>query len=178
MQLGFIELFAGQVERGEKRQSLRDPRADGRDPKPGDTLHLYAGQYAPGKRRKLGESICTSTDLCLIFGAGVVIAPPTLTGITRAGDLFTTVGALPWLHACEPPLVQYLENKAGVPIDFGLVALIPKHADDAHHFARADGFTDFPEMCQWIEHNGGGIPFRGLCVRWGELTFAADEPAG
>ena len=41
--LNFQKRFAPLVESGEKRQTIRKYRKDGRDAKPGDTLFLYTG---------------------------------------------------------------------------------------------------------------------------------------
>lgn len=32
-------------------------------------------------------------------------------------------------------------------------------------FAKADGFSDWPAMCDWFEKTHG-LPFRGLLIRW------------
>ncbi len=56
--LGFQKRFAPLVESGEKRQTIRAYRKDGRDPKVGDRLYLYTGGYNES-RRKMGESVAT-----------------------------------------------------------------------------------------------------------------------
>jgi hypothetical protein len=56
--LNFQARFASAVESGEKRQTIRKRRKDGRDPKPGDTLYLYTGMRTKACR-KLGEAVCT-----------------------------------------------------------------------------------------------------------------------
>lgn len=55
----FQAQFADAVESGEKRQTIRKLRKDGRDPKVGDTLYLYTGMRTKACR-KLGEAVCTS----------------------------------------------------------------------------------------------------------------------
>lgn len=57
--LGFKKRFAPAVESGDKRQTIRERRKDGRDPKPGDTLHMYVG-LRTNKCRKLRVAICTN----------------------------------------------------------------------------------------------------------------------
>jgi len=57
--LNFQARFAAAVASGDKRQTIRAYRKDGRDPKPGDTLHLYAGMRTKACR-KLGEVRCKS----------------------------------------------------------------------------------------------------------------------
>lgn len=63
--LNFQSQFAEAVERGEKRQTIRAPRKDGRDPKPGETLHLYTGMRTKACR-KLCERRCTSVTPVVI----------------------------------------------------------------------------------------------------------------
>jgi hypothetical protein len=57
--LGFKKQFAPAVESGDKRQTMRARRKDGRDPKPGDTLYLYTALRTK-QARKLGEHVCTA----------------------------------------------------------------------------------------------------------------------
>ena len=59
--LNFQARFAPIVESGEKRQTIRAYRKDGRDPKVGDTLYLYTGQRTK-RCRKLGEARCRSVQ--------------------------------------------------------------------------------------------------------------------
>lgn len=63
--LGFQKQFADKVESGEKRQTIRAYRKDGRDPKVGDTLYLYTGLRTKGSR-KLGEATCTHSYFALV----------------------------------------------------------------------------------------------------------------
>lgn len=55
--LNFQSQFAQAVESGDKRQTIRAPRKDGRDPEPGDLLHLYTGMRTKACR-KIGERRC------------------------------------------------------------------------------------------------------------------------
>ncbi len=57
--LNFKREFAAAVESGNKRQTIRAYRKDGRDPKRGNTLYLYTGMRTKACR-KLGEARCTS----------------------------------------------------------------------------------------------------------------------
>lgn len=57
--LNFQKRFAPLVESGEKRQTIRARRKDGRDPKRGDILYLYTGMRTK-QCRKLGEVRCKS----------------------------------------------------------------------------------------------------------------------
>ncbi len=70
--LNFQARFADSVESGEKRQTIRRLRKDGRDPQVGDTLYLYTGMRTKACR-KLGEVICERVLDVEIFGGGVVI---------------------------------------------------------------------------------------------------------
>jgi len=66
--LNFKKEFAEMVKSGEKRQTIRKFRKDGRDPKAGQTLYLYTGQRTI-KCKKLGEAICTeTTDIIIDYG--------------------------------------------------------------------------------------------------------------
>lgn len=55
--LNFKAQFADDVEEGRKRRTIRAPRKDGRDPKPGDRLQLYTGMRQSGCR-KLRDAEC------------------------------------------------------------------------------------------------------------------------
>ena len=55
-----------------KRQTIRKLRADGRDPKAGDVLHLYTGQRTK-KCRKLGTVRCGGTCAIAIMSTGHII---------------------------------------------------------------------------------------------------------
>ena len=59
--LNFQARFAAAVERGDKRQTIRKRRKDGRDPKSGDTLYLYTGMRTKACR-KLGEVKCRTVQ--------------------------------------------------------------------------------------------------------------------
>jgi len=66
-QLGFQNQFAPLVESGEKRQTIRAYRKDGRDPKVGDRLYLYTGMRTK-QCRKLGEAVVTQTLAIELYG--------------------------------------------------------------------------------------------------------------
>ena len=59
--LNFKKQFAHLVESGEKRQTIRACRKDGRDPKTGDKLFLYTGMRTKDCR-KLKEVVCKSVE--------------------------------------------------------------------------------------------------------------------
>lgn len=63
--LNFQKQFAEAVESGNKCQTIRAYRKDGRDPKVGDTLYLYYGMRTT-QCRKLGEAECSDVRGILI----------------------------------------------------------------------------------------------------------------
>ncbi len=65
--INFQKQFAAAVESGQKRQTIRARRMDGRNPKPCDTLYLYTGMRTKGCR-KLAEVECISVDLFQLEG--------------------------------------------------------------------------------------------------------------
>ena len=73
--LNFQAQFAGLVERGEKTQTIRAYRKDGRDPKPGQTLYLYTGQRTK-QCRKMGEAVCKSVEVINFDERGNVTVGP------------------------------------------------------------------------------------------------------
>lgn len=70
--LNFQARFAPLVEAGEKTQTIRARRKDGRDPKPGDRLYLYTGMRTKSCR-KLATAECTSVKPIKVFRLGAVI---------------------------------------------------------------------------------------------------------
>lgn len=118
--LGFQERFADAVASGEKRQTIRAFRKDGRDPKRGDTLHLWTGLRRPGAR-KLGEVTCTAVLKITICADREVICP--------SGGFHATYGPYPECNRAfaradgfrsYPELVDWFEATHGLPFS-GLV---------------------------------------------------------
>lgn len=70
--LNFKPEFADDVEFGHKRRSIRAPRKDGRDPKPGDVLQLYTGMRQKGCRL-LGKALCLRVRPVEIDYSGVTL---------------------------------------------------------------------------------------------------------
>lgn len=70
--LNFKAQFADDVEHRRKTRSIRAPRKDGRDPKPGDRLQFYTGMRTRACR-KIGEADCVRvrpiqiTDKCIML---------------------------------------------------------------------------------------------------------------
>ena len=100
--LGFQKQFAPLVESGEKRQTIRAYRKDGRDPKPGQTLYLYTGLRTP-LARKLGEARCSSTQPIEIYSDGAVWARDgtdheTIRSLAKADGFAGTREMLDWFE--------------------------------------------------------------------------------
>lgn len=70
--LNFKKQFAPLVATGEKKQTIRACRKDGRNPKSGQTLYLYTGMRTKGCR-KIMEAECKSSEPMTIDESGVVI---------------------------------------------------------------------------------------------------------
>lgn len=68
--LNFQGQFAPKVESGVKPHTIRALRADGRDPLPGDTLHLYYGLRTKGVRLLRREVCEYAHDIMIQPSAG------------------------------------------------------------------------------------------------------------
>lgn len=69
--INFQKQFAPLVESGQKRQTIRALRKDGRDPISGDRLFLYTGMRTKGCR-KLMDTVCASTYAITIKTNGTI----------------------------------------------------------------------------------------------------------
>lgn len=69
----FKKRFAAMVERGDKCQTIRAERKDGRRPHAGETLYLYTGMRTKACR-KLHEAACRSVEEIKIFRKMVVVS--------------------------------------------------------------------------------------------------------
>ena len=76
--LNYKKEFALKVESGEKQQTIRAYRKDGRDPKKGDTLYHFIGQRTIACR-KLLESVCTGTKPIFIDYGRLIVGTKKLT---------------------------------------------------------------------------------------------------
>ena len=70
--INFKKQFASLVETGVKRQTIRARRADGRNPRVGQTLYLYVGTRTKSCR-KLREEICRLVQQVTIDEHGINI---------------------------------------------------------------------------------------------------------
>jgi hypothetical protein len=128
--LSFQKQFVDAVESGEKRQTIRKYRKDGRDPKPGDTLYLYTGMRTKACR-KLGEAKCLSAaeiriyrlqpesnDIVEVFDDGRLIWSPYLfDNLFRAKRQFAQLdGFKGW-----PEMLQWFEKTHGLPFEGVLI---------------------------------------------------------
>jgi len=81
--LNFKKQFAPKVESGEKRQSIRAKRRDGRNPWPGQWLYLYTGMRTKGCR-KLRDSECLSVqEIILDWYLGIFLGGKWLNPIQK-----------------------------------------------------------------------------------------------
>ncbi|MEO0792132.1 MAG: hypothetical protein AAFY27_06250 [Pseudomonadota bacterium] len=72
--LGFQKQFAADVEALVKRQTIRAPRKDGRDPKVGDRLQLYTGLRTKACRKLVAnDPIVKSVQPIVVSRFGLVI---------------------------------------------------------------------------------------------------------
>lgn len=107
--LNFKAQFAPAIESGEKRQTIRAPRKDGRDPKPGDTLHLYTGMRTKACR-KLGEYRCRSSTPVVIDFNSVRLGRDCFL-LTKARENFARAdGFMDWVA-----MRQWFESVHGLP---------------------------------------------------------------
>lgn len=99
--LNFQKQFAPLVESGEKRQTIRAYRKDGRDPKVGDRLYLYTGMRTK-QCRKLGEAVCTASRGMFIQRNGLTSDDPNIPAdldTFAASDGFKSFTAMrDWFH--------------------------------------------------------------------------------
>lgn len=116
MLIGFQARFAQLVESGEKRQTIRALRHDGKAPRIGETLHLYAGLRTKGAR-KLGEAVCTETYAIRIavgdtFGFGVIYVDIDGDWLTDVEDLAARDG-----FATFAEMISWFETTHGLPFE-------------------------------------------------------------
>lgn len=113
--LGFQSRFAPLVESGQKRQTIRAYRKDGRDPKVGDRLYLWTGLRQPGAR-KLGEAIVTNVRAVELNRHGALcldrmpIYPNRFNAIAQADGFNGTNDVAPMAE-----MIEWFENAHGLP---------------------------------------------------------------
>ena len=129
--LGFKSRFAHAVDNGvarlerrpmphdkvsAKRQTIRASRQDGRDPKVGDTLFLYAG-LRTRHARKLGEVECRKVQRVQIDRRGVRVR---IDGVVLNRDGVRRLARADGFREAEQ-LLDFLERLHGFPFDGWLI---------------------------------------------------------
>lgn len=98
--LNFEARFAEDVEDGRKRRTIRAFRKDGKDPKPGNILHLYTGLRTK-KTRYLGVAVCGRVRKVNLSDHGVLIDginEPLIYHFARADGFETWTQMLAWFR--------------------------------------------------------------------------------
>ncbi len=151
--LNFQARFAPLVESGEKRQTIRAYRKDGRDPKRGDKLYLFTGMRTKACRPLIVERTAASLRRMAarfgLFGHAVECKR-----VERV--------RLYALSALSEPVVEIFDldgNLRWAPDFFS----DPFQAE--RRFAQRDGFRNWREMVAFFETTHG-LPFTGLLTRW------------
>jgi hypothetical protein len=97
-----------------KRQTIRAFRKDHRDPKPGDTLHLWTGLRQKGAR-KLGEVTCLSAGGVTIDTLGTIETEVEAGEFYALGPDEEQAFAQADGFAHHPALVAWFEKAHGLP---------------------------------------------------------------
>lgn len=138
--LNFQKQFAPLVESGEKRQTIRAYRKDGRDPKVGDKLYLFTGLRTKASRRLAlnchVRNVIVRSLQGLPMGHVVTCLATSSITLSRAGTI---------------------RGKEIVS-----VSGCPSTMED---LARDDGFESVAAMFDFFEKTHG-LPFEGLLIRW------------
>lgn len=108
--IGFKKRFSAAVKSGEKRQTIRAKRADGRNPHPGDRLHLYTGLRTKSCV-KLGEAICTSVEEISIDMHGINLSGRWLL-VAERQEMARADG-----FDCFQCMLDFFEREHGFPFD-------------------------------------------------------------
>lgn len=149
MLLGFQKQFVADVLSGKKKQTMRDLRK--RPFRPGDDLQMYHGLRTK-QCQKLGDSVCTVTKEIVV----------------RSMESTVNKGSWPMWKSSIYTNHNYL-NDNNLNLKLCLY--------DA--FARADGFRDFNNMCDWIfkthpkcrHDEGKGFTWEPQLIKWNDLTI-------
>jgi hypothetical protein len=136
--LNFKKEFVEKIRSGEKRQTIRALRKDGRDPKKGDILYLYTGMRTKS---------CQRIDLDFEY-EGVVI-----------DSLYPIMGAIR-CKSSEPILICGIGN-----IYVGKPFVDHLKASESHAIAIADGFNNIDDFNNFFRKNYG-LPFEGRLIKW------------
>lgn len=108
--LNFHSRFAPLVESGQKRQTIRAFRKDGRDPKPGDTLYLFTGMQTK-RCRKIGVAVVESVEFVDIDERSLVVGNRDLHA-TEADELARDDGFQNWTD-----MEEWVKRTYGLPFE-------------------------------------------------------------
>ena len=154
--LNFQAQFAPLVESGEKRQTIRAYRKDGRDPTPGCKLYFFTGMRTKACRPLIVErSIDSLRRLAArhgLFGRAVECKSVTPIAIDWSEN--------PW--RATKHIVYSYEVWTG---ELGEQYRSRLSDRRLANLARADGFNCAAAMLAWFEKTHG-LPFEGLLIRW------------
>lgn len=118
--LGFQKQFAALVESGEKRQTIRAYRKDGRDPKVGQTLYLYTGLRTK-QCRKLGEAQCLlANGISIGSNGGMIWYPPNIKGV-HMGDVKRRRIARLDGFGSYVEMIEWFDKTHGLPFEGQLI---------------------------------------------------------
>ena len=142
----FKARFAAPIRAGKKRHTIRAPRANGREDKPGYMMYLYTGL-----RTARAERILPDPPVCVKVES-IVIRPQ-----------YPRLGVQVWVG----PFLDSVRNNGlrqqlaiHYPEQEGLELLDASECELLAHF---DGFSSFTEMLSFWE---GKLPFYGHIFHW------------
>lgn len=107
--LNYKAQFASMIERGLKRSTIRAPRKDGRNPKPGQTLYHYTGMRTKQCRMR-AETICRSVRLIYITRFGDLRIETRWSSIYLLNDVARKDGFKDWSE-----LISFFRTTHGLP---------------------------------------------------------------
>ena len=110
--LNFQKQFADAVESGEKCQTIRAFRKDGRDPKPGQTLYLYTGMRTK-VCRKLREVECSISSPIRICEDGITFEGHTVPWLSGAASSVAKADGFVAAHLMR----EWFEKTHGLPFE-------------------------------------------------------------
>ena len=114
--LNFQKRFATAVENGQKCQTIRARRVDGKPSATiGCTLYLSTGMRTKGCR-KLGEAVCLQTAQVFVTEEGNIIVGGSLLRDGAEDDFARADG-----FTCSCDLVDWIENTHGLPFEGSLI---------------------------------------------------------
>ncbi len=155
-QLSFTAEFADLVADGKKCQTIRPPRKDGRDPKPGDTLYLKSGPYS-GKRRNLGVVKCTSVNRVTIGPGGIGFEGPSFIEPLVRTQIGADIAAKEDGFENFAAMREWFEKNGGLPFEGYLIKWNPA-AKPATGDGRGATMTVIEIVESYLKSNG----FNGL----------------